>query len=109
RRAALVPGVRRSQRASGAALEGAAPDDLGQHVGWASEEQRERFGALMTRLLARGAIAGHLAAETVAERLRYTLADRPRLCLDDATVVTVRDWARTARADIDACASGLVG
>ena len=53
---AALSGDERAQRAYRAALEGAAPDDLGQHVGWASEEQRDRFGALRTRLLARGAI-----------------------------------------------------
>jgi hypothetical protein len=105
---AALSGDEPAQRAYRAALEGAAADDLGRYVGWASEEQRDRFGALRTRLLARGPIAGDLAPETVAERLRYTLADRPRLSLDDASVVTVRDWASTARADIDACASGLV-
>jgi hypothetical protein len=59
-------------------------------------------------LLARGAITGAIAPETVAERLRFALADRPRLSLDEASVLTVRDWARAARADISACAAPLV-
>ena len=99
---------RRAQRAYRAALEGAAHDELGQYVGWASDEQRDRFGSLRGRLLARGPITRDIAPETVADRLRYALADRPRLSLDDASVLTVRDWARTARPDIDACAVPLV-
>ena len=98
----------RAQRAYRAALEGAAHDELGQYVGWASDEQRDRFGSLRGRLLARGPITRDIAPETVADRLRYALADRPRLSLDDASVLTVRDWARTARPDIDACAVPLV-
>jgi hypothetical protein len=97
-----------AQRAYRAALEGAAQQGLGQYVGWASDEQRDRFGALRARLLARGAITRDIAPETVAERLRVALAARPRLSLDDASVLTVRDWARIARPDIEACAAPLL-
>lgn len=97
-----------AQKAYRAALEGAAHDGLGRFLGWALDEQRARFDALRARLLARGAVAGDITPDTVAERLRYTLADRPRLALDDASVLTVRDWARIARADIDARAPTLV-
>jgi len=97
-----------AQRAYRAALEGAAQDDLGQYVNWASGEQRGRFDALRERLLARGAVQRDIPPETVAERLRSALADRPRLSLDDASVLTVRDWVHVARADISACAAPLV-
>lgn len=97
-----------AQRAYRAALEGAAPDDLGRYVGWVSDEERARFAELRGRLLARGAITGDITPDTVAERLRSVLADRPRLSLDDASVQVVRDWALGARADVSACASHLV-
>ena len=97
-----------AEQAYRAALVGAAHDDLGRFVGWASHDERARFDGLRTRLLARGAITADIAPETVAERLRYALADRPRLSLDDASVLTVREWARIARPDVDACAAPLV-
>ena len=97
-----------AQQAYRAALEGAAHDPLGRFVDWASQDERARFDALRARLLARGAVAGDVTPETVAERLRYALAGRPRLALDDASVPTVRDWARTARPEIDARAPALV-
>jgi len=105
---AALAGDEYAQQAYRAALEGAAHDALGRFVDWASDEQRARFDSLRARLLARGAIAGDIAPETVADRLRYALADRPRLSLDDASVLTVRDWARIARPDIDAFAASLV-
>jgi hypothetical protein len=97
-----------AQQAYRAALEGAAHDALGRFVDWASHEERARFDALRARLLARGAVAGDITPDTVAERLRCALADRPRLALDDASVPTVRDWARAARPEIDARAPSLV-
>ena len=97
-----------AQHAYRAALEGAAPDDLGRYVEWASDEQRDRFTTLRGRLLARGAVTADIAPDTVAERLRSALADRPRLSLDDTSVQTVRDWARTARADVSAQAAPLI-
>jgi len=97
-----------AQRAYRAALEGAASHELGQYVGWASDEERLRFDGLRARLLARGAIRGDIPPETVAERLRSALADRPRLALDDAAVLAVGDWARIARAGVSACAAPLV-
>ena len=97
-----------ARRAYRAALEGAAHDELGKFVDWSSEEQRSRFDALRARLLARGAIAADVTPETVAERLRYALADRPRLALDDTSVLTVREWAHTARPEIDARAADLI-
>jgi acyl carrier protein phosphodiesterase len=97
-----------AQHAYRAALVGAAPADLGRRLGWASDEQRDRFDALRERLLARGAITREIAPDTVAERLRSVLADRPRLSLDDTSVQTVRDWARVARAEVSACAAPLV-
>jgi hypothetical protein len=105
---AALSGDDRAQRAYRAALERAAGDELGRYVSWASDEQRDRFDTLRGRLLARGAITGDLAPETVAERLRSALAARPRLSLDDTSVRAVRDWAHVARADIAASAVPLV-
>ena len=67
-----------------------------------------QFDQLRSRLLERGAIAGDITPETVAERLRRALADRPRLALDDAAVLIARDWVVAARPDISACAAPLV-
>jgi hypothetical protein len=103
---AALAGDDRAQAAYRAALESAG--ELGRHIGWASDEERARFAGLRARLLARGPIAGDIAPETVAERLRYALAGRPRLSLDDVSVLTVRDWARVARPDVDARAAPLV-
>lgn len=105
---AALSGDERAQRAYRAALEGAAREELGRYVSWASEAQRDRFDTLRERLLGRGAITDDIAPETVAERLRSALADRPRLSLDDTSVQAVRDWARVARADISASAIPLV-
>jgi len=105
---AALAGDACAQQAYRAALEGAAHDELGRFVDWASYEERARFDALRARLLARGAVAGDITADTVAERLRYTLAARPRLALDEASVPTVRDWARTVRPAIDARAPALL-
>jgi len=105
---AALSGDAPAQQAYRAALEAAAPDELGRYVGWASDEERMRFDGLRARLLARGAVTGDIASETVAERLRSALADRPRLALDDAAVLAVRDWARVARAGVSACAAPLV-
>jgi len=105
---AALSGDDRAQRAYRAALERAAGDGLGRYVRWGSGEQRDRFDTLRERLLARGAITGDIAPETVAERLRVALAARPRLSLDDTAVQAVRDWARVARADISASAAPLV-
>ena len=105
---AALAGDECAQRAYRAALEGAAHDGLGRHVSWPSDDQRDRFDSLRRRLLARGAIAGDIAPETIAERLRIALADRPRLALDDTSIQTVRDWARIARPDVNASAAKLV-
>ena len=105
---AALAGDECAQRAYRAALEGAAPEELGRHVGWPSDDQRDRFDSLRRRLLARGAIAGDITPETIAERLRVALADRPRLALDDASMPTIRDWARIAHPDVNATAAPLV-
>jgi hypothetical protein len=97
-----------AQGAYRAALEGAAPSDLGRYVEWASDEQRDRFATLRGRLLARGAITADISPETVAERLRSALAERPRLSLDDTSVQAVRDWARIARPEVSARAAPLI-
>jgi hypothetical protein len=105
---AALSGDAPAQQAYRAALEAAAPDELGRYVGWACDEERMRFEGLRARLLARGAVTGNIAPETVAERLRSALADRPRLALDDAAVLAVGGWARVARAGVSACAAPLV-
>lgn len=105
---ASLSGDEPAQRAYLAALAGAAHDDLGRHLSWESAEARARFDQLRVRLLDRGAIDGDITPETVAERLRRTLADRPRLALDDAAVLAARDWAHAVRHAVSACAAPLV-
>ena len=105
---AALAGDACAQRAYRAALEGAAPEGLGRHVGWASGEQRDRFDALRGRLLARGAIVGDIAPDSVAERLRVVLVDRPRLSLDDSSILVVRNWARIAHPEVVAGAANLI-
>ncbi|PYM90453.1 MAG: hypothetical protein DME04_22690 [Candidatus Rokuibacteriota bacterium] len=96
------------QQAYLAALNGAAPGELGRHVAWASDEQIMRFDRLRERLLERGPIVSDIAPEVVAERLRRALADRPRLALDAAAELAVRDWVSVARAQISDCAVPLI-
>src|SRR5207245_2108203 len=91
---AALSGDAPAQQAYRAALEAAAPDELGRYVGWASDEERMRFDGLRARLLARGAVTGDIAPETVAERLRSALADRPRLALVAAAVLAAQCWPR---------------
>jgi hypothetical protein len=105
---ASLSGDEPAQRAYLAALSGATHDDLGRHLTWNSDDERVRFDHLRTRLLDRGAIDGDIAPETVAERLRRALADRPRLALDDAAVRTARDWALAARPSVAASAAPLL-
>jgi hypothetical protein len=97
-----------AQRAYLGALKGATDEKLGRHLTWTSDEERDRFAHLRARLLDRGAIAGDIGPEIVAERLRHALADRPRLALDDAAVLAARDWASAARPGVSACAVPLV-
>ena len=67
-----------------------------------------RFDNLRERLRERGAIAGDITPDVVAGRLRRALADRPRLALDDAAELAVREWVTTARTQISNCAAPLV-
>jgi hypothetical protein len=97
-----------AQQAYLGALKGAGDGELGGRLTWASGAERERFDDLRARLLDRGAIAGDIAPETVAERLRRALSDRPRLALDAAAVLAARDWAFAARPGVSACAAPLV-
>lgn len=105
---ASLSGDEPAQRAYLAALSGAAHEDLGRYLDWDCADERVRFDHLRARLLDRGAIAGDIAPETVAERLRRALADRPRLALDDAAVRAARDWARAARPDVSARVAPLL-
>jgi hypothetical protein len=105
---AALAGDAPAQQAYLAALDGAAPRELGRHVTWASDDQSARFDHLRERLRERGAIVGAIAPDVVAGRLRRALADRPRLALDDAAEVVVREWVTTARAQISSCAGPLV-
>lgn len=105
---ASLSGDEPAQRAYLAALTGAAHHDLGRHLSWESADEGARFDQLRVRLLDRGAIEGDITPETVAERLRRTLADRPRLALDDAAVLAARDWAHAVRPTVSACAAPLI-
>jgi len=89
-----------AQQAYLAALDGAAPRELGRHVTWASDDQTVRFDNLRERLRERGAIVADIAPDVVAGRLRRALADRPRLALDDAAELAVGEWVTAARDEI---------
>jgi hypothetical protein len=97
-----------ARRAYLAALDGAAEAELGQYVGWASGDERARFGRLREALVARGVATGDVAPDLVAQRLRRALARRPRLALDDAAEATVRDWVADACPAIAARVEPLV-
>jgi len=105
---AALAGDALAQQAYLAAIDAAAPRELGRHVTWASDDQSVRFDHLRERLRERGAIVGDIAPDVVAGRLRRALADRPRLALDDAAELAVREWVTTARTQISACAAPLV-
>ena len=105
---AALAGDAPAQQAYLAALEGAAPRALGRHVTWASDDQTVRFDNLRERLRERGAIAGDIRPDVVAGRLRRALADRPRLALDDAAELAVREWVTAARDEISTCAAPLI-
>ena len=105
---AALAGDAPAQRAYLAALDGATPRELGRHVTWASDDQTVRFDSLCGRLRERGAIVADIAPDVVAGRLRRALADRPRLALDDAAELAVREWVTTARAAISTCAAPLI-
>ncbi len=105
---AALSGDEPAQRAYLDALKGATEGELGRHLTWTSDEEHERFDHLRARLLDRGAIAGDIAPEIVAERLKRALADRPRLALDAAAELAVREWVTAARTEISAAAVPLV-
>ena len=57
----------------------------------------ERLATLQQALLARAETALGASPEVVAERIRRTLAGRPRLATDDAGQELLGHWVRTAR------------
>lgn len=85
------------QRAYLAAVASAAPLGLGGHLSWTSPGDSGGFDALRDRLLARGVTLDDADAGLVARRLRRALGLRPRLTLDDAAELVVRDWVVAAR------------
>ena len=89
-----------AQRAYRGALDGAAEEELGRHVSWATGEERLRFERLRQTLLSRGAVTEDIAQEVIAERLARALSGRPLLALDAAAQVAVRDWVASARSGI---------
>ena len=79
------------------ALDAALTKPGAGHISWESSDYEARFQHLCHNLKSRGPPRGDSAPELVAERLRYILASRPRLALDDAGQSVVRDWVVTAR------------
>lgn len=98
----------RANEAYLSAIECALTVPISDHIHWVDSVTKSRFSHLCHNLLQRGAVRSDTSAELIAERLRYILADRPRLALDDEAQFVVRDWAITVRASISAGAAALL-
>jgi hypothetical protein len=64
---------------------------------FAAPGDAERLAALKSALLARAATARHPSPELVAERIRRSLAGRPRLETDDAGQALLGEWVTRTR------------
>ncbi|MEO8901303.1 MAG: hypothetical protein ABI488_06340 [Polyangiaceae bacterium] len=90
----------RANEAYLSAIECALTVRVSDHIHWLDSDARARFSHLCHSLESRGAVRADTSPELIAERLRYILADRPRLALDDRGQFVVRDWAMTVRPTI---------
>jgi hypothetical protein len=79
------------------AVHSAATERVASQIHWRSADGKDRFAQLCHTLSRRGQLRSDTAPELIAERLRYILAARPRLALDDAGQSVVRDWAMSMR------------
>lgn len=82
--------------------------EVASHIHWQDEDGEARFRQLCHNLERRGAFVSDAPASLTAERLRYILADRPRLAMDDAGQSVVREWIETARPAIVSGAAALL-
>ncbi len=98
----------RANEAYLSAIECALTLRASDHIHWLDTDAKARFTHLCHSLQNRGAVRADTSPELIAERLRYILADRPRLALDAEAESVVRDWAVTARPAIVAGAAALL-
>lgn len=98
---AADPGARRAYRAAlGQSLSGA--------LSFPTPSDAERLGALQTALLERSQGPRHASPLVVAERIRRTLAGRPRLATADGTEVLLAEWVERTRPAVVAAAPEIL-
>ena len=98
----------RANEAYLSAIECALTVRVSDHIHWLDTDAGARFTHLCHSLAKRGAVRADTSPELIAERLRYILADRPRLALDDEGQSVVRDWAMMVRPAILSGARALL-
>ena len=98
----------RANEAYLSAIECALTLRVSDHIHWLDTDAKIRFTHLCHSLAKRGAVRADTSADLIAERLRYILADRPRLALDDEGQSVVRGWAMIARPAIVSGAQELL-
>jgi len=91
-----------------AALGVAGEAALGAQVTWRDIAERTRFSHLRAALIERGVALDDASPELVALRVQRALQGRPRLALRAGDETRVRDWARAARALVDARMTDLL-
>lgn len=90
-----------------AALEQAAPDELGARMGWLDGDQ-ERFERLRLRLQRRSGVPDVVTPEVLAYRLDRAFGGRTRLAMGLEDLELVRKWAPAARRQVAADADHLI-
>jgi hypothetical protein len=90
------------------ALENAVNSDVRTQVGWENLQTHARFEHLCRMLCERGVMTNDVAPELVAERLKHALAGRPRLALEESSLLVVRNWVKVARPSVAARAGALI-
>jgi acyl carrier protein phosphodiesterase len=77
-------------------------------IHWQTSDAGERFRHLCHNLHQRGGLQEHPESELVAQRLQRILADRPRLAVDDRSLLVVLEWVESARSQITSGAPQLL-
>jgi hypothetical protein len=90
------------------AIECASNEQVHCCIRWDSSDANERFQHLCHNLRLRGRFQETPESELVAQRLQRILADRPRLAMDDRSLLVVLDWIESARSKITAGAPQLL-
>lgn len=90
------------------AIDCAASERVHGFIRWHASDAHERFQHLCHNLRLRGRFQETPESELVAQRLQRILADRPRLAVDDRSLLVVLDWIESARSKITAGAPQLL-